>query len=223
MDGILSQTDAGYLERLLLYQRVLQQRNAWLRMQATAPSSTRTELEFYDAQLSDAGAYLHKRRSQFLETFLPILNRLYRQLSKGAEAASIIYESELREANMQSLLRACFEHDLRLQRSTKGIHRDDLSFRLNEMPLRQYASQGQKKSFVFALKLAQYAYLATALGSLPILLLDDLFEKLDQGRMEALLEIIEASDFGQVLLTDTHAGRVKSAFGADVHTGEIRL
>ncbi len=105
----------------------------------------------------------------------------------------------------------------------RGIHKDDWEFRLNNVSLKQFGSQGQKKSFLFALKLAQYAYLSKALGHLPVLLLDDIFEKLDQNRMEALLRIIRHTDFGQVILTDTHAERIKEAFGAEAAPGFIYL
>jgi DNA replication and repair protein RecF len=222
-DSILGQTDRDYLERLLVYQRVLLQRNAWLRMQVFAPSSSRAELEYYNAQLAETGAYIWTQRNAFFKAFLPLLEDFYRRLSGGSEQVSIAYESELNSATALALLQQSFEQDLRLQRSTRGIHRDELAFRIGDMPLRQYGSQGQKKSFLFALKLAQYAYISMQLGSLPILLLDDIFEKLDQQRMEALLGIIRGPAFGQVLLTDTHAERVRAAFGEAAAIGEICL
>lgn len=223
IDSILGQTDREYLERLLIYQRVLLQRNAWLKMQAVSPSATRTELEYYDAQLADTGAYIWSQRAAFFKQFVPLLEDFYHRLSGGNETVAIAYESELNRTTLGTLLIHSFEQDLRLQRTTKGIHRDELIFTIGDMPLRQYGSQGQKKSFLFALKLAQYAYISMQLGKLPILLLDDVFEKLDQNRMEALLSIIRGPAFGQVLLTDTHAERVRSAFGPEVRIGEIHL
>lgn len=223
IDSILGQTDRTYLERLLVYQRVLLQRNAWMKLQATTPSATRTELEYYDAQLSEAGAYIWSQRSAFFKVFLPLLNDFYHRLSAGNEQVSIDYDSDLNRTTLGTLLIQSFEQDLRLQRTTKGIHRDELVFAIGGMPLRQYGSQGQKKSFLFALKLAQYAYISMELGKLPILLLDDVFEKLDQQRMEALLTIIQGPAFGQVLLTDTHAERVRAAFGSETRIGEIHL
>jgi DNA replication and repair protein RecF len=194
-----------------------------MKLQATAPSTTRTELEYYDAQLSEAGAYIWSQRSAFFKVFLPLLNDFYHRLSAGNEQVSIDYESDLNRTTLGTLLIQSFEQDLRLQRTTKGIHRDELVFAIGGMPLRQYGSQGQKKSFLFALKLAQYAYISMELGKLPILLLDDVFEKLDQQRMEALLSIIQGPAFGQVLLTDTHSERVRAAFGTGVRIGEIQL
>lgn len=223
IDSILGQTDRMYLERLLIYQRVLLQRNAWLKLQAASPSATRTELEYYDAQLSECGAYIWSERTEFFRQFLPLLEDFYHRLSAGNERVAIDYESELNKTTLGTLLIQAFEQDLRLQRTTKGIHRDELVFSIGGMPLRQYGSQGQKKSFLFALKLAQYAYISMQLGKLPILLLDDVFEKLDQKRMEALLSIIQGPAFGQVILTDTHAERVRTAFGPDVRIGEIHL
>ncbi len=223
LDSILSQTDRLYLERLLLYQRVLLQRNAWLKLQAIRPSSNRDELRFYDSQLTEAGSYIHQHRQLFLRDFTSLLNDFYHRLSKGNEQILIDYDSELNRSPLAGLLQQCFEQDLRLQRSTKGIHRDDLQFFISGMVLKQFGSQGQKKSFLFALKLAQYAWISEKSGKLPILLLDDVFEKLDQQRMESLLQIIQSPGFGQVILTDTHAERVRTAFGEQTRTWEIRL
>ncbi len=223
LDSILGQTDRQYLERLLTYQRVLLQRNAWLKLQATAPSPTRVELEYYDGQLAACGAYIHEQRLRFFKEFAPLLVDFYSRLSAGSELVTVTHESDLNRTTLATLLLQSFEQDLRLQRTTKGTHRDELVFSIGGMPLRQYGSQGQKKSFLFALKLAQYAYISGKLGRPPMLLLDDVFEKLDQARMEALLTIIQQPDFGQVLLTDTHAERVRAAFGDAAGIGEIRL
>lgn len=223
LDSILSQTDREYLERLMIYSRVLLQRNAWLKMQAYNPSSSRADLEFYDAQLGECGTFIHHRRTVFFREFLPLLADFYHRLSAGNEAVDVAYESDLNRTALAALLLQSFKQDLRLQRTSRGIHRDDLVFSVDGMPLRQYGSQGQKKSFLFAMKLAQYAYISMQLGQLPILLLDDVFEKLDQQRMEALLTIIQGPAFGQVLLTDTHEARVVAAFGEDVALGHIRL
>jgi DNA replication and repair protein RecF len=223
LDSILGQTDREYLERLLIYQRVLQQRNAWLKLQASRPSPDRTELEFYNAQLSETGTYIHARRRAFVNDFVPRLQALYEQLSGARELVSLGYETALDDAHLAALLEQSFVQDLRLQRTNRGIHRDELSFGIRDLNLRLYGSQGQKKSFLFAMKLAQYQYITRELGHTPMLLLDDIFEKLDQRRMEALLSIIQAPDFGQVLLTDTHAERVREAFGTEASINEIRL
>ncbi|RYE14486.1 MAG: DNA replication and repair protein RecF [Sphingobacteriales bacterium] len=223
VDSILGQTDREYLERLMRYQRVLQQRNAWLKMQNNIAPTNSAELDYYDARLAEDGTYIHGLRRVFTTAFLPLLNDYYHKLSGGRELIDMQYASDLDQKNLHDWLKASLQNDLRMQRTTKGIHKDDCAFMLNDNVLKQFASQGQKKSFLFALKLAQYTYLSKQLGYLPMLLLDDVFEKLDQQRIEALLGIIRAEDFGQVIITDTHAERVAKAFDGDEEIGFIHL
>ncbi len=213
IDSILGQVDREYLEKLLRYQRVLQQRNAWLKTQAAGPECSMETLEFYDAAMAADGTYLYNARASFIQQFRAILANYYQQLSDGRESVTLAYNSKLSQAPLADLLSQSLNQDIRLQRTLYGIHRDELDFGINGMALKQFGSQGQKKSFLFALKLAQYDYLGRTQGHLPILLLDDVFEKLDQSRMEALLRIISREGFGQVILTDTHKERVIQAFG----------
>jgi len=222
-DSILGQADKNYLERLMRYQKILLQRNAWLKNQFTKPTSDRTELEYYNAGLAADGAYIYEQRKAFLHQFLPLLNDYYHRLSGGKEPLSVSYTSDLQLKPLADWLDQNLQNDLRFQRTLRGIHKDDWDFRLNDLQLKQFGSQGQKKSFLFALKLAQYAYLSKVLGHLPILLLDDIFEKLDQSRMEALLKIIRGEGFGQVILTDTHPDRIRQAFGEGAEVGFIYL
>jgi len=223
IDSILGQVDKNYLEKLMHYQRVLMQRNAWLKMQSWNPSAESTELEYYNKQLDADGAYIFEQRRAFLILFHPLLEDFYHRLSGGKELLLVTHTSDLYQKNLKDWLDQGLQHDLRYQRTLRGIHKDDWDFRLNDMSLKQFGSQGQKKSFLFALKLAQYAFLSKALGHLPILLLDDLFEKLDQNRMEALLKIIRGADFGQVILTDTHPERIRQAFGGEAEVDFIYL
>lgn len=223
VDSILGQTDKVYLESLMQYQRVLQQRNAWLKQQFLNPSTDSIALDFYNEQLAAHGDYIHQKRKLFLTEFLPLLDAYYHQLCGGREEIKMVYESDLLQKPMLQWLKESLQNDLRLQRTTRGIHKDDWAYVLENALIRQFGSQGQKKSYLFALKLAQYAYLSKALGHLPILLLDDIFEKLDQNRIEALLRIIRGAGFGQVLLTDTHPERVKAAFGAETSIHFIDL
>lgn len=223
VDSILGQTDKVYLESLMQYQRVLQQRNAWLKQQFLNPSTDSIALDFYNEQLAVHGDYIHQKRKLFLKEFLPLLDAYYHQLCGGREEIKMIYESDLLQKPMLQWLKESLQNDLRLQRTTRGIHKDDWAYVLENALIRQFGSQGQKKSYLFALKLAQYAYLSTVLGYLPILLLDDIFEKLDQNRIEALLRIIRGNGFGQVLLTDTHPERVKAAFGDEAVLHLIQL
>lgn len=223
IDSILGQVDRAYLEQVMRYQRLLQQRNAWLKLNATVPAPDYAGLGYYDQQMAADGTYIYGRRQQFLQQFLPLLHGFYHRLSGGAEPLLVHYTSDLDQKPMAQWLAHNMQHDLRYQRTLRGIHKDDWEFGLNGLSLKQFGSQGQKKSFLFALKLAQYSYLATTLGHLPILLLDDIFEKLDQTRMEALLKIIRGDGFGQVILTDTHPERIRNAFGAVQEIGFIHL
>lgn len=214
MDGILSQTDREYMLHLIQYQKVLQQRNAWLKQEYLKPKNNFTELEFYDSKLAESGTYIYNKRVQFLDNLMPLLNKFYHDLSAGREELGVEYRCQLHTAPLADLLKKSLSNDLRMQRTLKGVHRDDLEFSLDGLALKQYASQGQKKSYLFALKLAQHAYLNQQHGNTPILLLDDIFEKLDNKRIKALLNIIKSADFGQVFLTDTDKQRVEEAFGS---------
>lgn len=223
VDSILCQTDTAYMECLMQYQRVLQQRNAWLKQEAAKPKNDYTTLDFYNEKLAADGTYIYQCRQQLLKELLPLLNEYYHRLSQGREELGVQYNSHLHTAPMDKLLKESLPHDLQLQRTLKGIHRDDWDFTLDGLALKQYASQGQKKSFLFALKLAQYTYLEQQQGSRPMLLLDDIFEKLDNGRIRALLAIISSpTGAGQVFLTDTDKARVAEAFGG-VEVGYIEV
>ncbi len=223
MDGILSQTDRNYLEAILQYQRILLQRNAWLKLHSINPPFKNAELEFYNQQLSFFGSEIYNQRSVFILEFIPLFTNFYKQLSGGKESIGMTYVSDLQEKELPILLENSFQNDLRLQRTSKGLHKDDVLFGFNEMELKQFGSQGQKKSYLFALKLAQYAYLKNKQGHAPVLLLDDIFEKLDQQRMEALLRIIQSPEFGQVILSDTHPERIREAFGKNAALDFISL
>lgn len=216
VDSILCQTDREYLERLMQYQRILQQRNAWLKQEQAKPTNNFTTLEFYDSRLAADGMYIYNCRQKFLDALLPLLDKYYHELSGGREELGVLYKSHVKSAPMAELLHKGLSADLQMQRTLKGIHRDDWEFTLSGMPVKQFASQGQKKSFLFALKLAQYTFLETEHQHKPMLLLDDIFEKLDTGRITALLNIIKSPDFGQVFLTDTDSARIADAFGAGV-------
>lgn len=223
MDSILCQTDREYLDKLMHYQRILLQRNAWLKNESQRPGNNFTELEFYDEQLAADASYIYERRKLFLNKLKPLLEKYYKVLSGGAEEPETEYTTHLHEKSMAEWLKYNLSSDLHMQRTLKGIHKDDLEFSLKHMPLKQFASQGQKKSFLFALKLAQYSYLEAEQGSSPMLLLDDIFEKLDDRRIKALMSIIKNDNFKQVFLTDTDKERVAYAFGRGADIGFIEL
>lgn len=223
LDGILSQSDKRYFELLLQYQNVLLQRNAWLKMYVAKPLRSSADLDFYNEKLAVAGAYIFEKRKEFILNFINLVVHYHHQLSSGREEVHIAYKSQLQVHAMDALLKSSLEQDMRLQRTTCGIHKDGLEFLLDGRSLRQYGSQGQKKTFLFALKLAQYAFLKDISAHAPILLLDDVFEKLDDVRLDALLKLINTGFFGQVLITDTHPQRAVGLIGKDILPQALRL
>ncbi|HTN18548.1 MAG TPA: DNA replication and repair protein RecF [Chitinophagaceae bacterium] len=223
IDGILGQSDRRYLEALLQYQKVLAQRNAWLKMYDNSGKSDQAQLDYYNSLLAEAGTYIFECRKTFIQTFLPMLQHYYTLLSGGGEQVSVQYQSDLNQHTLQYWLSEHLQHDIRYQRTLRGIHKDDLVFLLDGNPIKSYGSQGQKKSFLFSLKLAQFNYLRSCMQQSPLLLLDDVFEKLDQQRMEALLHIIGDELFGQVVITDTHQSRINEVFDSAAPVSFIHL
>ncbi len=212
MDGLLSQTDREYLETLQHYNRLIDQRNRALKHFAAQNTFDFDLLDTYDAQLAPLAQSIYQKRVVFFEDFLPIFSEKYTLISGGAENAGVSYESHLHGTDFLSLMKNTFKTDRVLERTTKGIHKDDWKFTLDGMAVKKYASQGQTKSFVIALKLAQYQYLKNATGKLPLLLLDDIFEKLDAQRAAQLMQLVATDDFGQIFITDTHRDRVEGVF-----------
>jgi DNA replication and repair protein RecF len=213
MDTLISQLDPSYLESLIRYNRILQERNSLLKSLATQPSSSLTLLDVLDHQLSTEGGFIHRIRQGFMEHFIPSLVSFYNEVSGSAEKISPVYVSQLQQEDMLSLLRKGRFADLQVQRTRAGIHRDDLETRMDGLPFRQTASQGQRKSLLFALKLAAFEVLRKEKGTPPLLLLDDIFEKLDEQRMQNLLHRVCVLNQGQVFLTDTHQDRVTAILG----------
>lgn len=222
MDSILSQVDSTYFDALLKYQKIIQQRNAWLKL-AEQGKAEGYALDFYNHELSLLGTQIHQKRVGLINKIAPLVARLYQRLSQEKEQVTIAYHSDLLEHDFSEILKKSIQIDLRLQRTNRGIHKDDVHFLLNGNNAKQYASQGQKKSLLFALKLAQYFYISEHTKDLPILLLDDVFEKLDQQRVSALMNIIESEHIGQVIITDTDEMRVKNSFTNQENIHLIRL
>ena len=159
-------------------------------------------------QLAQRGAFIHDARKTFLTGFTAVFNRVYQELCGGAETVSLVYESELQDTTMEELLRHNRKRDRQMERTTAGIHRDDLLFLIDGHPLKKFASQGQQKTFLFALKFAQYLMLREHLQINPILMLDDFFDKMDEGRVSNMLDWIEKQNIGQIFITDTSLQRV---------------
>lgn len=218
LDSTLSQTNPQYLAQLIRYNKTLDQRNAALKQFAERQKFDALLLETYNAALIPAGNYLHQTRLAFTEAFTPYFQEYYAAISGERERVKISYESKLHTTDFDTLLKQSVDKDRILERTTAGIHRDDLSFSMNEHTLKTFASQGQLKSFVIALRLAQYEYLRGITGVSPLLLLDDIFDKLDEQRVTQLLQLLQAKSFGQTFLTDTHpdrTARVTNAWGED--------
>lgn len=205
LNAFLSQLDRPYLQAVMRYNAVLAERNRLLKMQPDE-----TMLEIYDRQLCDHGRVIHARRRELIERLQPIVARYYRTLSEDREQVELLYKSELNERPFEEILRAARQKDLVNEFTTAGIHRDDLVLKIGGYPLRKYGSQGQQKSFLIALKLAQYAIVAEEKHERPVLLLDDLFDKLDAGRVEQLIRLVSSETFGQILISDCNPTRLKA-------------
>lgn len=208
LDGVLAQLDKQYLEQLVLYNKNLQQRNALLKSFAEGQPFDAGLLEVWDIQLANRGQRIYERRVMFIETLVDAFKAFYTIISGGQEQVTIHYQSQLQDADMDTLLRDAIGRDRAATHTTMGIHKDDLIFSIDGHPLKRFGSQGQQKSMLVALKLAQYAVMRDRCGLLPLLLLDDIFDKLDDNRVAKLLDLVSGLDFGQVLITDTHPKRI---------------
>ena len=209
LDALLSQLDPVYLQNLIEYNKVLQQRNGFLKSQTERRLTDKHLLEVYDEQLIGPGTWIFERRRAFLQTLLPLAGRFYTEIAGVEEPLALTYVSALLHAPFRRLLRENQEKDLYLQRTGSGIHRDDIDIVFAGVPFKTMASQGQRKSLLFALQLAEYETLREAKGFAPLLLLDDVFEKLDENRMHNLLDRVCLQDNGQVFITDTHPERIQ--------------
>ncbi|MEI6887787.1 MAG: DNA replication/repair protein RecF [Bacteroidales bacterium] len=214
IDSVISQFDKLYLDDLIQYNKVLIQRNALLKLFAERNFFDASQLEIWDVQMIRLGRLLFEKRSQFLESFIPIFQHYYTYLSGGIEKVNIDYDSQLCKGDMEALIRECLPRDRSAQFSTVGIHKDDMEFSLGGFQVKKFGSQGQQKSFVVAIKLAQFDYTRNIKGYKPILLLDDVFDKLDDERVQQLISLVSNHNFGQVFITDTSENRIRRIFDA---------
>ena len=221
LDALLCQIHPGYLEHLITYQKVLQQRNSLLKTIASQGRSQDALLEVFDEQLVQHGTPVFAWRKSFLPTFIEKVQQLYDYLAGHHEVVNIQYQSGLHEQSFEKLLSANRYKDHLMQRTTGGIHRDDLLFLLNDHAMKSSASQGQRKSFLFALKLAQYEVIKQHKQFPPLLLLDDVFEKLDQERVSRLINLVSGPVYGQVFITDTHPERLLEAFKENMENFQL--
>jgi DNA replication and repair protein RecF len=209
-DTILSQIDHDYLQSLIDYTKILQQRNSFLRAFNDGFGRDMEVLDILDAQLAKEGAIIFEKRREFLLKFLPVVKQLYNEICQRYENISLFYESEMHHSTLEELLKHNRQKDLMLQRTSGGIHRDDLLFNLGEQTFKSIASQGQRKSLLFALKLAEMEILKQEKRVSPLLLLDDVFEKLDEERISNLLTRVCADEEAQIFITDTNCQRLQN-------------
>lgn len=225
LDFTISQYDKQYLKDLMQYNRLLKQRNASLKSVEGVHHLDKTLLFTLSKQMDALASNIHNSRLKFIKTFEPELTSAYATISNKSEAIACTYSSQLEEKPLYELHKEYFDKDAHLQRTTKGIHKDDLNVQIDGEPLKIYASQGQRKSFILALKTAQYYWLYGQTKRKPILLLDDFFEKLDASRLAALVQLVLDMKFGQVFITDTDADRVQHLLqnaGADFQLFRVK-
>ena len=218
LDSMISQTDSGYLYDLIQYQKTIQQRNALLKYFAKNRVWDKDSLEIYDDPITRSGTKIFEKRREFVAKLNPIVQNFYQIISGGKESVSVIYESHLLEGfdsappdrKFRELLIESLERDRMLTYTSKGIHKDDLLFEMDSVLIKKIGSQGQQKSFLISLKLAQMSLVKELTGKTPILLLDDIFDKLDDTRVAQLIKLVNQESFGQIFITDTHRERTES-------------
>jgi len=211
LDRTISQSNKSYLQNLLAYQRTLNQRNALLKHFASSNQFDKDTLSVFNEKLIQFGQPIYQARKKFVEAFQPLFQDRYQFISGDKEVVSIGYESKIGDNNFEILLEESLQRDRILQHTSIGPHKDDLGFQINDFPIKKFGSQGQQKTFLIALKLAQFDFLKKQTGGAPLLLLDDAFDKLDQKRVTQIISLVDQNDFGQIFLTDTHEERTLNA------------
>ena len=202
MDMAISQFDKEYLRSLVRYNKALQQRNALLKLEGEQLDMSL--LELWEDQLVEDGVFIYQKRKEFIEQLTPIFNVYYSQISCSADTISFDYISQLNDGNFTELMRKNRQRDMAIGHTTTGVHRDELEMLLDGFPIKKVGSQGQNKTFFVSLKLAQFKYLLEIGGSTPILLLDDIFDRLDAVRVEEIVKLVSGPEFGQIFISDTN-------------------
>lgn len=200
IDFVISQYSKEYLLHLIKYNKLLQQRNSMLKQQIDDD----TMYEVCEAQMAASGNEIYKARKKFVSEFSKVFNAYYKKISDDKESVSIAYKSQLDDGNFEGQLSLARRVDLLLGHTTKGIHKDDLEMMIGEWQIRKVGSQGQNKTFLLSLKFAEFEYLKRITGRTPMLLLDDIFDKLDASRVEQIIRIVSNGEFGQIFITDTN-------------------
>lgn len=211
-DSIISQIDKVYLSKLMDYNKLLQQRNAILKRQYERKELNKNDFQIWDERLVDLGQFIYEKRLQFLEMFIPIFKQYFSIISPENEDVNIVYFSQLSEIDYKEELAKTIERDYFSQHTSVGIHKDDFRFEMNDYAVKRVCSQGQQKSFLIALKLSQFELMKQLKQATPLLLLDDVFDKLDIFRIQELIKMVAGQNFGQVFITDTNKERVINLF-----------
>jgi DNA replication and repair protein RecF len=208
IDSVISQFNKSYLNDLINYNKALQQRNSLIKQFAERGFWDHTLMEMWDNSIIPLGERINKERAVFLEEFIPLFKEYFEFISEGKEEVSIAYQSQLNYNEFEQLLKDAVDKDRQLRYSSVGIHKDDMEFLIMGYPVKKFGSQGQQKSFVIALKLAQFEYTRRKKGFKPVLLFDDIFDKLDDLRVGQLISLVGDDNFGQVFITDTQQERI---------------
>lgn len=212
-DSVIAQHDRPYLEDLMAMQRLLKQRNSFLKKNDGRRSIDKKLISVYDESLLPLFRSVTHKRSAFIKGFTPYFTENYNQIFEGNEQTTIQYRSGVLDPNFERTYFESIERDIILQRTTVGAHKDDYAFKLNERAIKKFGSQGQQKSFIIALKLAEYDYLKSMKGFNPLLLLDDIFDKLDDERIQRLVSLLtDKNRFSQIFITDARAERSRQYF-----------
>ncbi len=210
IDTVISQLDSSYLQKLIQYQKIISQRNALLKYFALNHVFENDTLSIYNEQLNALGQFIFEKRKKFLIDFIPIFNNYHREITNSAETVQLVYQSDLFEKDTLTLLEENISKDRALHYTSVGVHKDDLSFEIDNYPIKKFGSQGQQKSFLIALKLAQFDFVKKQSGEKPILLFDDIFDKLDEFRVGKIIEMVNNEEFGQLFISDTHPERTEN-------------
>ena len=214
IDSIISQNDKEYLINLIAYTRVIQNRNRLLKQYNRSVDFDLDTIKVYDDQIYKLSEPIFKARNKFIKEFTPLVLEKYKHISDDKEKISIEYKSDLINNHIENLIKDSFQKDVILQYTSVGLHKDDFVFNIDENRIKKFGSQGQQKSFLIALKLAQFDYLKNETGNSPILLMDDVFDKLDLMRVKRIVEIVNSTNFGQLFLSDTDKERIEKVLSS---------
>ena len=211
INGIISQYDKGYLNYALQYTKLLNQRNRLLKHFQQERRFDPTAIEVYDFKLIDLGEKIYETRKKFIDEFIPCFQEIHSAICGNSEEVGILYKSDGAQ-DLTTQFKTSLEKDRMTARTNVGIHKDDLEFSIAKHPLKKFGSQGQQKTFLISIKLAQSVFIEEATGMKPFLLLDDIFDKLDEFRVANLMKLVSEKKFGQIFITDTDKERVPSLF-----------